>query len=358
MKVVWIGAALTLSLFAASTAHAAVKVYVNGSGGRIAGGSDDSARDRSGVVASHGYAAIDVPAYSGSSDSWSRVVGCVRDRFAAFDVDIVAQRPASGDYIMAMVGGRPQMLGYPNGIAGVGPFGGRVLGDAIVFAFQTGHRSERGLCETTAHEIGHALGLDHSRLCNDVMSYGSCGAKAFREQDAACGEFSDRPCADGRSKQNSYTRLASLVGLRRDPAPRPTPDPSRPRADPAPRTPQPRMPTAPPQTRGRTPTPAAGTARVAVATSSAQANGVYVIEVRAADSDGIKHVDLLWAQPERTRRLRCGKSDPKLPYTCVRRGDRYIFGLAVGGGERRFAVRVTDGRGHVTQTSAFRETFR
>lgn len=345
MKSLWIGAALAAAM-ASSTAHASVKVFVNGDGGRISAGYDDARLDRSGIVASHGLSSLQVPSYAGSNAAWSRLVTCVESHFSDFAVDIVDERPAGGDYVMAMVGGSPSMLGYPKGIGGIGPFNGGVVDGAIVFVFDRGHHSERSLCETTVHEIGHALGLDHSRRCNDIMSYGQCGPKAFREEHGKCGEYSDRACHGGVATQSSRQKLAATVGLRRTvptsrvPTTRPT-------------NPNPRVRRPSPRPAG----PTSGTG-VSVATSRANANDVFVVEVRARDADGIRSVDLVWAQPGRTRRLRCGKADPRLPYTCVRRGDRYIFGLAVGAGSRQFAVRVTDGKGNVRQTKTTRRVFR
>ena len=349
MKSLWIGAAFAAAM-ASSTAHASVKVFVNGDGGRITAGWDDAGRNRSGIVASHGFGSLNVPAYAGSDAAWSRLVGCVRTQFEDFDVDIVDERP-SGDYVMAMVGGSPSLLGYPKGIGGIGPYTGDVVDGAVVFVFDRGHSTERSLCETTAHEIGHALGLDHSRRCDDLMSYGQCGPKAFREEEAACGEYSDRTCGGGAATQSSRAKLASTVGLRRDP-PAPTVA-QRPPTSTTPVTPNPRV-----RRPSPTSTPRTSSAGVSVATSRARAGDVFVVEVNAKDPDGIRSVDLVWSQPGRTRRLRCGKADPRLPYTCVRRGDRYIFGLAVGAGARQFAVRVTDGKGNVRQTATSRRVFR
>jgi hypothetical protein len=348
MKALWIGVMVAASMTTARTAAAATTVYVNADGASLTAGSEDASRNRSGIVASEGLRRLDVPAYSGSAAARDRLLGCVQAHFAAFDVEVVDARPAGADYVMAVVGGRPQMLGYPDGIGGIGPFSGDVVHGAIVFAFERGHPTEQSLCETTAHEIGHALGLDHSRRCDDLMSYGQCGPKRFRDTAASCGEFSDRTCYGGAATQSSTAKLASTVGWKRAPV-----------VEPVPATPPvTREPRRPPRTRGPAgPRGQDGRDRVTVGTSAARAHGVFEIEVTASVGAGVAAVDLIWAQPGRTRRLRCGQSNSRLPYTCVRRGDRYIFSLAVGRGARQFAVRVTDGAGLAHQTKTIRRVF-
>jgi len=175
---------------------------------------------------------VTIPRFGGGDRAWNSIVGCVRDHFAPFNVDVVDQQPARGDHITAVVGGLASQLGLDDRWTnGVGPHTGRVIPNAIVFVFSrvgTGERDVANLCAVTAHEVAHSLGLDHSYKCGDIMSYflDRCGTRKFLDVSAPCGEESARKCAGGERTQNSYRRLGALVGFRdRATAPEPEPEP-------------------------------------------------------------------------------------------------------------------------------------
>jgi hypothetical protein len=202
-------------------------VYLNREGATLHPGADDSHVNRSSIVKSVGDVPIAYASFAGTPKRWQSIVQCVRDKFAPYDVEVVDQRPVEGDYIMAMVGGRPQDLGAAEGAhagdehghshaTGLAPFNGEAIADAIVFVFSRTLREEtRATCETAAMEIAHAYGLDHARSCKDLMTYmRPCGARSFTDQAIPCGEHEERPCKGGAPTQNSHRSLLTALGPR------------------------------------------------------------------------------------------------------------------------------------------------
>jgi hypothetical protein len=126
---------------------------------------------------------------------------------------------------MAVVAGFPSELGFGEDILGVAPLASNCSAqdNVMSFSFANAHgptvRTEN-LCWTAAQESAHAFGLDHSfkytdgrSSCNDPMTYQvDCGGQRFfRNQNAKCGEFSERACRCG-SMQNSHAKLLSVFG--------------------------------------------------------------------------------------------------------------------------------------------------
>ena len=191
-----------------------VLVVLDRGGGRAYAGPEDADQLRSGVVERNGYAYLDIPEFTGDAQEWQALLACVEGYYADFAVDISDRAPARGPYIRAMIGGPSLDFGFDESVHGIAPWSGRVLREAVAFVFQPDDWDPDHLCEVAAHEIGHALGLDHSRNCSDLMSYESCGPKAFVDEVAPCGEWEDRACSDGRRRQNSYADLMLRIGAR------------------------------------------------------------------------------------------------------------------------------------------------
>lgn len=161
-----------------------------------------------------------ISAFLGSDTVWQQVVQCVRQTYADFDVQIVTERPASGNYHMAIVAGTPSQVGMQSGVMGVSPFSCSYIPNAISFTFANVNPTDvADLCWTVAQETAHSWGLDHKYDNRDPMTYLSGGPsiKSFQDEAGACGEYSARQCAcnynnTGSTKMNSYAVIMNTFG--------------------------------------------------------------------------------------------------------------------------------------------------
>lgn len=183
----------------------------------LAPGIDDAARGVSSVLASTRNKPAKLPGWKGSKAGWTKLVACVRDMFAPFDVVVTDERPPHDDFVLVAVGGRPSDIGVKDRrVGGLAPFNGDVIATPVVYAFSAALRHDvRAICETIAMEVAHAYGLDHGYECKDVMTYLSgCGAKKFVDKDVRCGEKKPRNCEGGKPTQNSFRHLLEVLGAR------------------------------------------------------------------------------------------------------------------------------------------------
>jgi hypothetical protein len=189
-------------------------IFMERHGATLAAGIDDSVRNVSSVALGSHRERVTVPAYRGSDAAWNALVRCMRQRYAAFDVRVVEQRPTLRGYILVVVGGTPDLLGAHANVTGLAPFNGDPIEDAVVFVFARAmHESLAPTCDTAAMETAHAYGLDHEYNCHDPMTYlPACGARGFQDTDSPCGEQRQRRCQDGHATQNSFRRLLEALG--------------------------------------------------------------------------------------------------------------------------------------------------
>lgn len=194
--------------------HASWIFYMNRAGGTYTPGNNNSTTNRSSIPRQTSV----VQPWNVSEAGWNQVMTCVRQQFAAYDVEITDVDPGNVPHIESVVAGRPGDLQLPNGVGGVSPFTSNcsVIQNSIVFTFAEVYGTNyQVICEVVAQEVAHSFGLDHQYLCADPMTYlGGCGAKSFQNVDAQCGEDVPRTCACGQATQNSVEMLSARVGIK------------------------------------------------------------------------------------------------------------------------------------------------
>ncbi len=156
--------------------HAAVTathlLFVDFDGATVTlGASDDATAGISELAAAPAYPPFDgsigAPAIT-QAQAETVLVDRVRAYYAPFDLDVVAARPASGDYASVLIGGTGLSLSpaQAGGIAGIAPLdcgdaNGRSLGFAFSDALAPRYGGLVALGAAIAHEAGHGYGLQH-----------------------------------------------------------------------------------------------------------------------------------------------------------------------------------------------------
>lgn len=299
-----------------------LKIFLNRNGGTYSPGQDDSRRNTSIVPRQTSQ----IAPFPYSDAAWNAVVGCVRDQFAAFNVEIVETEPPNNvRYVEHVIGGSPQDVGLPNGVGGVAPidnFNCGIIDVAINYTFAEVYGSTQAICETAAQEIAHSFSLDHEFFCQDPMTYlGGCGNKTFQNLEKNCGEFEARACNCNRNTQNSVRIMLEKLGPSGGGAVEPPPD------DPTPPT-------------------------VAI-TSPANnanllANSTIVVTATASDNLEIASTELVWDFTNDV--FPCPVNFGGGAVTCTRTGTTSTWNLRVGTGDRSFSVRATDTAGNAIST--------
>lgn len=199
-------------------------IYLNGLGGPMQGGRDDPGENRASAL---GTQRVAMPPFAGTADQWKEIVGCVRQGFAPFAVEVTTERPAQPGYSMIVVGGTPALIRNPDNLGGYAPVGDGAERSLVGFVFPEAVKNQTDkVCQAILHESGHLLGLDHVYSCEDPMSYFSCGTQRFLETEELCGETEPRACSypggTTRKAQSSALMLAKNVGWRDGIAPTPS----------------------------------------------------------------------------------------------------------------------------------------
>lgn len=362
-------------------------VFLNRHGGSFKPGYDDSAANKSSVLSS----AATIAPYEKSDAAWNKLTACVRERFAAYDLDVVEKDPGAASHIEVVVGGAPKDVGMTAESAGVAPVNAdcSVVERAVVYVFSQSIDEGRE-CAVATQEIGNAFGLDHVLRCDDAMGYGDdCESKSFIDVEAKCGEYKARSCLCGGSTQNSAEKLMKSLGPKPtapaipdggaptppgksdggappppgksdggapEPptdggaptppddggAPVPSPDggaPTPPDDGGAPEPPKPGVDTAGPSVGSLTPADGA----------TLPANSTIDIRATIDDPSGISKAALRWTIGGKTVDWVCG--DFLGEVTCDKAAGIYTWHVPVGSGVRQWAIRAVDGKANETTTT-------
>lgn len=191
-------------------------IYLNRAGGAYTGAyGDNSLTNESYVVFAPGT--VTIPAWTYGDAKWTQFMGCVRSMYARWDVTITDVDPGQVPHLEHVVGGRPELIGQPSNVGGVATMRADCspMENGVSFTFSELYNGDvQRLCETAAQETAHSLGLDHSFLCEDPMTYlGGCGAKTFQDVDTRCGEGAARDCMCGNPTQNTVRHLDTVLGV-------------------------------------------------------------------------------------------------------------------------------------------------
>ncbi len=190
-------------------------IYLNacaGTGCDLMPGDENSSQNTSALIEGPQH----MPPFSGGTMEWDAILQCVRDTFKPFDITITDQDPGVQPHTEVMVAGLASDVGMVGLLGGIAPYRcGETIHNAIAFAFADLVENDiEETCWVIAHEASHTFGLDHEYLCEDPMTYlRGCGtSKRFEDEDAPCGEYSERPCHCNGDTQNSFALLRDHFG--------------------------------------------------------------------------------------------------------------------------------------------------
>jgi len=173
------------------------------------GGSDDARLNNSTICGS-----VVQPFGEGAKRDAS--IQATRADWEAFNVHVVTERPAAGDYVMNVVGLSECGGEGTNGVAVVDCADTNPNNVSFTFAGIDGSESAEDIASVNSQEVAHTLGLDHVDHPNAVMSStGFEGDQSFRDEclpltGGQCPEQHAMHCPGGQ--QNSYAELLGMFG--------------------------------------------------------------------------------------------------------------------------------------------------
>ena len=160
-------------------------------------GTTDSRSDHSDI--GHGM----LTPYSYGDTQWGKMVACVKQIMAPFNIQVTDVDPGTADHFEVMVAGSPQELGLSGGVGGIADYACTAPGqcnsyipDALVFDFSDVWGDQYlDDCATVAQEIAHTWSLDHVAVASDPMTYFPYSGMRTYQDHVQCGS----DCFNGQS---------------------------------------------------------------------------------------------------------------------------------------------------------------
>lgn len=200
----------------AAAAPTSRKLFVHrcpeGIGCPINRGSEDNSSTNTSSISS--FSTTTIGPFTRGDQVWASVMACVRETYRPYNIEVTDVDPFNDPHYEVMVGGKNTDLrnDSPNA-GGIAPFTCNEIPNAISFVFDVWGSNADLICSVVAQESAHAFGLEHEMLSDDPMTYLSGpDRKRFRAEEAPCGEYEERQCDCGGTKQNSYQMLVGLFG--------------------------------------------------------------------------------------------------------------------------------------------------
>jgi hypothetical protein len=120
--------------------------------------------------------AVTIPAFDETqfgvsrADAMAEIAAQVRADFAAFDLELVTARPATGAYTLVAIGGSPALLNLGATVAGIAPVDRNNANRRdVAFVFSEELFTLKAVANCISHEVGHTFGLSHLSPQDDLM---------------------------------------------------------------------------------------------------------------------------------------------------------------------------------------------
>lgn len=197
-------------------------IFLNFFGGTMTSGTNASEMQSACIK----FQTVEYPAYIGTNQAALAIIQIFENAVEPFGVRIAykAAPPKHLPYSMVMMGGKPGVIGLPQGVLGVScslDCGETWWRDAT-FAFTEESNNVQTLGTTALQEAAHAWGLDHIDGQQNIMyPYATLGDKVWADTctpynnatgPIGCDYVHDEFCGENAGKQNDVAELTAYFG--------------------------------------------------------------------------------------------------------------------------------------------------